>query len=837
MDDFWGFIAVLLLALPIALFVLLGMLLSQQRQAREELSVALDSIERRLREQQHLLERLSAHQPQPVLAAVQAPAAVAETASESAETIAPPLIAMADMPEPIPAATPTVQPEPAAADPWQTADWQAAEPSRFELAAQKILKQIWNWIIVGEGHRPQGAAMEYAVASNWLLRIGVLILVTGIGFFLKYSIDNGLIGEQARVALTLLAGVGMVAGGVRLVGGQYHLFGQGLLGGGIAVLYFGVFAAFAFYHLLGVYPTFALMVLVTASAAFLAVRLDSMLVAIFAIIGGYCTPLLLSTGQVNFPGLFGYMLLLGGGMLAINWYKQWHLLNFLSFACNYLLFFGAMQKYQIEHFWQVLPFLTGFFVLYSTMVFLFCLVNRSKSTLLDLIALLVNAAIFFATAYQLIDEAYGQIWTALLAVALAAFYVGHAYYCLARKIADRELLVSFIGLAAFFLSVTLPLLLSAPWLTASWSLQALAMVWMAGKVNSAFLRQAAYLLYLIVIGRFCLVDLPGQYAAASDYGASLGGFLFGLLQRLASFGIPIASLAAAYRLIEQPAAASPLACTPETDTPLWIKDNWLLQAIAIAGAGLLFVALQLELYRSFAYLYPPLQLPMLSLVWLAMCWLLLQRFLAGSGAWLLPALKWFLVGVAVKLLLFDLPSWDLALGAIGGGDDLFTLRYAGDYRFESALMRLFDFAAIIAFLLFALSRLAGAERDAGNFRLWLGGSALALLFTFLSLEINSILYQYVPGLRSGGVTILWSIFALALVFNGIKRRIPALRLVGLGLFALVAWKVFFVDLARLEQIYRIVAFIVLGMLALGGAFFYMRYQQTFIGNDTAEKSP
>ncbi|WP_256361543.1 DUF2339 domain-containing protein [Methylomonas koyamae] len=152
-------------------------------------------------------------------------------------------------------------------------------------------------------------------------------------------------------------------------------------------------------------------------------------------------------------------------------------------------------------------------------------------------------------------------------------------------------------------------------------------------------------------------------------------------------------------------------------------------------------------------------------------------------------------------------------------------------------MRLFDFAAIIAFLLFALNRLAAGAADTGRLRQWLGGSALALLFTFSSLEINSILYQYVPGLRSGGVTILWSIFALALVFNGIKRRIPALRLVGLGLFALVAWKVFFVDLARLEQIYRIVAFIVLGMLALGGAFFYMRYQQNFIGNDTAEKSP
>jgi uncharacterized membrane protein len=199
-------------------------------------------------------------------------------------------------------------------------------------------------------------------------------------------------------------------------------------------------------------------------------------------------------------------------------------------------------------------------------------------------------------------------------------------------------------------------------------------------------------------------------------------------------------------------------------------------------------------------------------------------------------MRLFLIGVFVKMLLFDLPSWDLTLGHIAVGDSVWTLRYGGGYSFELALMRLLDFAATIGFLLFAWRRLSDSTADTGNIRPWLGGAALVLLFTFLSLEINSLLYQYVPGLRSGGVSILWSIFALTLVFNGIKRQISSLRLIGLALFALVAWKVFFIDLARLEQIYRIVAFIVLGMLALGGAFFYMRYQQTFIGNAADEKS-
>ena len=49
--------------------------------------------------------------------------------------------------------------------------------------------------------------MEYAVASQWLLRVGVLVLVVGIGFFLKYSIERGLLGPLARVALSVITGL------------------------------------------------------------------------------------------------------------------------------------------------------------------------------------------------------------------------------------------------------------------------------------------------------------------------------------------------------------------------------------------------------------------------------------------------------------------------------------------------------------------------------------------------------------------------------------------------------------------------------------------------------
>lgn len=766
-DDFLGPACLILIlfaigvAAPIFLISLMLRLVREVGDIANLLRTRFDSLSSELRNQQRLLERLlkSGGQvageqatgeqapPAPGLAPAGPPLHAAPPTVEAAESEA--ITELEVVPEgPAPESEPAPEhrqgpaPKPAALGPLAPRPPRAPSrrpqkkaspgdrrtPRPIELAMRKALSEISNWIVVGEEHRAKGVSMEFAIASTWLLRLGLVILVLSAVFFLKYSIEQDLIGPLGRVGIAFAGGTLMIAAGVRLIGRQVHVFGEGLIGGGIAVLYFAAYAAYNFYGLIDAAPAFALMALVTVCAAGLAVRLNSLLTAVAGLLGGYGTPLMLSTGEVRFVELFSYMLLLGGGVLTVSYWKNWRLLHYLSLACNYAVFVLVMADYQTAQFWQAMPFLSAFFVLFSTMLFLYHVVRESKATVLETIGLIVNAGIFFGFSYTMIDDAFERRWVSVVTLSVAAFYVAHTWLCLARRELQRELLFTFMGLAAFFLAVTVPLLLSREWITASWAIQALTMLWIAGKLDSRFLRHVAYLLYAIVVGRFCLLDLPRQYAPQGVAGVAppAGEYVRLLLERLAAFGVPIATLAGAFRLLKAPQAPGGLAVDREHDMPDVAPEKTAMLAFVCGAAGLAFLYLHLEIDRTALYAFAPFRWPALTLLWVAACAWLLAMYLANRvGPWL-NLLAAFVVLMVCKLVIFDMPSWHVSA----------RMRYDGRYSPLEAGMRLIDFGAMIALLAAAFFLLAG-ERSALAVRKLAGFAALALLFVFLSLEANT----------------------------------------------------------------------------------------------------
>jgi len=175
--------------------------------------------------------------------------------------------------------------------------------------------------------------------------IGGFVLFLGIVFLIKYSVDNNLIGPAMRVAIGTVVGLGLIATGWLTASRNYRVSGQSLCATGVLVLYGNIFAAHVYLHLIELMPAFAAMALVTAAAFFLAVRMNAQVIVILGLLGGFLTPVLLSTGVDNPTALFGYIAVLNIGIAAVALRKRWDYLLLLAAAGTILMEFAWADKF------------------------------------------------------------------------------------------------------------------------------------------------------------------------------------------------------------------------------------------------------------------------------------------------------------------------------------------------------------------------------------------------------------------------------------------------------------------------------------------------------------
>lgn len=685
-----------------------------------------------------------------------------------------------------------------------------APPPKIVENAREALRKIWNWLLVGEEYRPKNMPLEFAVGYTWLLRVGVVLVVVGFGYLLR--LVHGALGPAGRVGMTVLAGLGLLAGGMRLERGRYRPVGHGLIGGGLAVLYFSMYAAGPIHDLFPIPAVFALMALITVCAGVLAVALDSQLIAVFGIIGGYATPIMLSTGEPRFIVLYSYLLLLGVGVLGVGHMKQWRLLNYLAFAFTWILFFASMNMYETSVFPVAITFLSALFVLHSFIGYYYSIARRTPATVLEIVHLTANVGLFAAASYGLIEGAHGRPWPAVMAVAVALFYVAQVYLFLRRNYSDRNLLTALIAIAGFFTVWAVPLVSGKETITVFWSLEALLFLWLGLKLGSTALSTIAQIIYVIVLYRVIAFDLPRDFDVLDWSGRPLGEYWAGFGARLVTFGTVIGSLFAAFRIqgarLKQ---LRSLGVRPASNLPS-PPEQWKTTVRGVlfwAGVGMLFVVLYLELTRMFSY-YTPLQAPVLTGLWVALALFMLWRYRSHPSRALFWAASVVLVFAAGKLIFADLSVWDLRLGRLAYGPSGIGF-----------LMRLLDYGFVIALLLLfrrAVTRGDTPLRDDRVFRV----AAIALVFIYATLEVSTFCRYHLDEFQAGAISIVWALFAIAFLLRGLQRNSRSYRYSGLILFTIVTLKVFFFDLADMDLIYRVLGAIVVGGLLIGGAVAYLR---------------
>jgi uncharacterized membrane protein len=286
--------------------------------------------------------------------------------------------------------------------------------------------------------------------------------------------------------------------------------------------------------------------------------------------------------------------------------------------------------------------------------------------------------------------------------------------------------------------------------------------------------------------------------------------------RAMQFGLPILSFGVARRL---------LALAPATEcAPARRVESRFALGFALA---VLFAYLTMEAWQMFHVCYRPFRLPALTLVWVGFgAYLLAHRRRLGTG-WLAAFFTVALMVLGIKALV-DLAEWNPGFA---------ILAYAAAERTGAhALVRLTDCAALLAFFGagWTLLRNGVSNRALGTLSGWLG---LALGLLYLTLETGTLLTQFVPGFRGGGISVIWGLYALALLVAGIRRASRSLRLVGLALLVITVVKIFAADLDQLDTMYRIVAFLALGVVLLFAAFMYLKNRNRFSPATPKESAP
>ncbi len=846
-----GFIAFLLLivlGVVIALVVMMSSLKGSLKQIGHEiklLSMRLDYLRREL-------EKLAAGEaapgreepaarpapPLPGRAPEQAVAAfsvpVPKAARKPAALAGPPPLPQPPPPVPAPPPRPPAPavPHPALARTPAPAFEKAApaeERSKLAESVEEILGKIWNWIIVGEEHRPAGVTAEYAVATTWLLRLSVVAIVGGMYYFLRWSIDKGCLVPTTRVAMSMVAGVGMLIFGARLLGRKYHLIGQGMLGGGLLVLYISAYALGPRYMLLGEQSTpaaYALMILITVTAGILSVKTDSLLIAVLGIAGGYTTPVMLRTATPNLLGLYSYVLMLGLGILGIAQYKQWRLLNYLGFVFTYglaiaSLIFGYDKS---KDFVVAISFVSVFFVIQSWIVYANNIVRSRKSTVLEIIHLVANALVYAGIGYWLIDDAYHRPYPALMSLGLAVFYIAHVLIFLQRRLADRPLLISLIALAGAFTTWTLPLIMENESLTIAFSLLAFMFLWIGRRLNSNFVQNLGYAVYMLVFWRLLFIDFRANFSFHPSAATPMAVYWKEMAGRLWTFGVSIGSILAAFFLQRRKVnVREELAVSKDNDTPGLVGQGVASGVFYWFALLFAFLVVHAELNSMFVY-YEPLRPAALTLLWCIMGVYFLARYLVSEegGPIMFAAMCIFLVIAVMKVFAVDLATWKFCE----------RLYYDMEYAPLEAGIRFLDFGFILALFLL-IWWMVGVRKGERSAARAFGYGGLLLLFIYASLELNSFLHWKLPDFQAGGMSVLWALFAIAFVSGGIWKDAAPIRYAGLALFCTVALKVPLVDLKHMETIYRVIAFMVIGVLLLLGSFAYIYSSRKFLrGTET-----
>lgn len=673
-------------------------------------------------------------------------------------------------PPPTPKAPPAPEPPPAAQPPLRT-----IEPPYVPEPHPQL---------VYSSNQPSTNDIESVIGGKWLNVIGLIAVLIATAFFLKFAFDNNWIGPLGRITIGLLAGAAAIVISQFILKRGWTYFSEGITALGAGILYLSLYAAWNFYALINTETAFGGMAAVTASLIILSLARDSQRLAMLALIGGYVTPLLVSTGHDAQIQLFSYLTLLNAGLLWMALARDW---RSLPGSFVFTLLYGAVwysSFYNPDKLVPSLVFATIFFLEFALLPAIQA--RRSGVLRADAIALtLLNAAWYLTALDAMLYSTHRWVLTAGV-LAVAAFYLALANITARRADLTQPAARPIFGSVALTcVTVSIPIRLEGQWIAMAWAFEGAILIWNGFKAEVAWLRAAG----LIVLAGVALDVWFNPIPADRPF---LNG-------RFATFAVTAVMLGISAWLARR------------YDTILSDGERVAFKVADIGSNVFALWALIAETWMAFGprtttvyYTWFPAQLFATTFVGgiyaciLAVVGVLRDRPLARYQAYVL-----FMFVIFKSLFLdFSVP--------FGVNQPFANMRF---------LTSIVVFAALGVTLLLSLrhaSRIPEGERPVLR-----AFTVLLNVFGVWALSVE-VWNSFGPLAQQLGLSLVWTAYAGILIVIGIRRESALIRWQALVLFGFVILKVVAVDLSTLAIGYRIASFFALGVILLGASFLYQR---------------
>lgn len=639
---------------------------------------------------------------------------------------------------------------------------------------------------------------EKFIGENLFGKIGILVFIIGIGFFVKYAIDQNWINETARTILGYAVGAGMLVLAERLHR-RYHAFSSLLAGGAFGVFYLITAIAFHYYELFSQTVSFVILCATTVFMSVVSILYDRRELAVTALVGGFLAPFIVSTDSGSIITLQTYISILNVGMFCLAMYKKWGILPVVAFCFTYIiLWMTTLTSGDLATpvcYIILLAFATLFYLIFLLPV-IFILRTQCSGNMRRAMLTVVTADSFLYLLYgnyvlEHCDTAFAKDGFIAFFIAVVNLVV---YLYLRFRIAGQNTLRNFmLALTITFVSIGIPMQFDTANLVMLWAAEAVLLLWLFTREKDRIFEVGAVVLSLLTIASLLFYRLLGTPLA--DPGESLflnGNFLVMLFISAVAFVVAIIL---------------------QRNRELFSEDRRLIayspcNAVAYAvGLGILYVAFWDDFH---IHVGSPV----------------------ADYASLLSANVLLCVGAFVLRNRFGMDRYkvpyDVTVYLAAG---LYAAAVWNNASTEADLLRWIMTFVTIAYLAYVMRGLLLAMPDNRNQHtefaiiatlVWLTGTRL--LVTSFHEENFSTAFSLSLGLA-----------AFILMCAGMRYHSKEVRIVSLAEFGIVLGKLIFNDVWTMSALGKIIVFISLGILLLTLSFLYQKLKDVLFNEDEVER--